>query len=1102
MKVLRYSALAAVAMFAAACGDKVTVAGPTAVTLTSTTTTTTTPVVPGKVNSISVAPAAVTLAVGQAVTLVAAVNADAGVATTHTWSTSDATKVTVSTAGLVTAVAATPGVAICATSTVNVGVKGCGSVVVTAATAVTPATVTIAGVFGTSLTAPITPTSVRGVVTVQANVDPGTQVVTKVYLRLGTTVVDSQILTAAQSAALRYASENAGATTAEVDQAEVSSTILLSVNTAAYNATTGAVSFLNSASQALSVQLFTSGVTTAASTATYSTSLTLDNLDIVLGSWTWPTGSVIANDAAGYSWRSFKGGNASLTITPVLYTGKTVNSLTASYVYFSNSLAWGATSGAATTTSAGYCNVALAAVSSCTILPTTADTAQVKTSTTAPATFTFGLYDREMLRGTSNANVTTPPAPTVNLGYTDGSSSSGITLTAPAGASLAVRIDNRGPAAPTIIGPKNRGGIVGDATILQTTALTSTIGIRPAVTLVRTDSGKLISAVTDADSGVSFGATATDLRGVTFKTFRNGGGATATTDTSLATTEVTSGDLSGLTEGMNYGIQVVTYDALGNPSTDYATGAVVAGAIRTRGFVNTGVSAAQWRMIVDNTAPVSAWAGIANGDWSAADTATTASFAAGAMNYFFTNTEANAGTDSVLACGYQNVSNTMTAAEYIGGGSGTACARRVAGTSTGTNRSIMTATKQLNQFASAAATPAGFGATPGQMVISQQHYDAAGNIGNRITRVVLYDDGVPTASAATIATVLLGDTPSVASFLNDGMSVANYAVEFMHNTLLAQSTHVTSHVGTVLMPGLSATPGVPIFRGPLTSTTDAISTSPYTKFLNQNVAISAPAFQYLSVVGAGAVVNGTPSLVADALLASSVGYRVFAQDHAGNRTVGSVPVAPTISNLFNTAALTGAGLSPIGGASGAVTSMVLDPNYTYSTNYAGSASAVTGGAVLSSSVRLKVTYYQRHDQTSAFFNGQVSATGWKYCTGRTETLGGTPIMNGVSVMGEGSIPQATTAPTVSLYLPVRAGLTGGASGNTVQWYADATELSSVTVVGTPKNNCGDLITKTFTVTVTPTERTYQNWTSGAAIWVIKHSNGFASFLPMGIGYNK
>ncbi len=153
MRIIR-SAIVVAAVFVAACGDKVTV--PAAVTTIPTT-------VAPKVNSVSVAPTIATMNIGDAITLTAAVNADVGLATTVTWASSDQTKASVTAAGVVTAVAATPGVAICATSTVDTGKKGCATVVVAAAAipaangvTVTPAAATI-GVGGsitlTSVTA-------------------------------------------------------------------------------------------------------------------------------------------------------------------------------------------------------------------------------------------------------------------------------------------------------------------------------------------------------------------------------------------------------------------------------------------------------------------------------------------------------------------------------------------------------------------------------------------------------------------------------------------------------------------------------------------------------------------------------------------------------------------------------------------------------------------------------------------------------------------------------------------------------------------------------------------------------------------------------------
>ena len=132
----------------------VTAVAPGAVTISATSegktgTVSFTVLAPARVNSVSVAPATATLTIGQTTTIVATVSADAGVPTTVTWSTSDATKATVDAAGKVTAVAAAPAVAICATSTFDATKKGCASVAVTAApvpvatVTVTPATANV-----------------------------------------------------------------------------------------------------------------------------------------------------------------------------------------------------------------------------------------------------------------------------------------------------------------------------------------------------------------------------------------------------------------------------------------------------------------------------------------------------------------------------------------------------------------------------------------------------------------------------------------------------------------------------------------------------------------------------------------------------------------------------------------------------------------------------------------------------------------------------------------------------------------------------------------------------------------------------------------------
>lgn len=109
----------------AACGDNVTPPPPPPLT----------------VRSVSVAPSPVTIGLGATVQMVASVNADAGVLTTVTWSTGQASVATVSAAGLVTGVSV-GSVAITACSTVTTSV--CGSATVTvSSSAATVASVTV-----------------------------------------------------------------------------------------------------------------------------------------------------------------------------------------------------------------------------------------------------------------------------------------------------------------------------------------------------------------------------------------------------------------------------------------------------------------------------------------------------------------------------------------------------------------------------------------------------------------------------------------------------------------------------------------------------------------------------------------------------------------------------------------------------------------------------------------------------------------------------------------------------------------------------------------------------------------------------------------------
>jgi len=1050
MHFSRKTILVVGAAMLAACGDKVSV-------VQYTPPPTTAPVL--KVNSVDVAPLTATLTIGQAITLTAAVNADVGVATTVSWSAS-AANVTVTSAGVVTAVTATPGVAVCATSTVDAGKKGCATIVVSAVVPPVGASISINSITQTGTTNTVNPSNVTGNIDITLNVNPGNQTVSKIVLLVGGVRQDSQMFSAAQSAALRYAGDQAVAAQSTFPQ------VMFTVNTAGYNATTGVANYANG-NKAISAQLYVAGTTSAASTATAASNLAFNNTDAVYGTWTLPTTNVKAADALGYQWVSLGGGNLVLNVTPVIYSGKTASSVTVKYTNFNNTAKVSCASRITAGTS-GACFSATAF----------GDTASVKTLTTFPATATFALFDRDMIRGGGDVNVVTPLVPTFNIIFTDGSSLSDANLTAPAGTTLALRIDNVAPADLTVSAP-----IRGSATVLRTA---DSWNARPGTTLTDADSSSMITAI-GADNGVSNGAVFNgDLRGTNWKVFTSAGSTTTTDSSNVGTTAITTA--ASLTEANYYCVRVQSFDKLGNGSL-YPDATIKSGAQTTTTCPAFGKQTRG--TTVDNTAPVDAFAGVANGDFSVSDTAFTAGFGAGVLNYFYNVTDNNNLTDSVSVCYYQNVSNVMTAAEYIGGAAATACSRRVAGTGTGTNKAIQTATAQFNQITSAGT----LGGNPGQIVISVQSYDKAGNTGNRVSRVVLWDAGVPTVTAASSPAVLLGDAPAVSSFINDGMSISNYALELGNNTSFAYASNIAFAVGTVTNGESGAK--APIFRSAYTASGDLISTVPLTKFLNVVGSATAPAFQYLTQYNAAAV-GGSVSEQTDALLAASVGYRFLALDQVGNRSLGGTLAVPTISNTF---ALTGAATSPISGASGAITSVGVDAGFTYSTDYAATTSAIGGSRVASSTLRLKVTYYPKHDQTSTFWNNKVSATGWVYCSGRTAATGGSPLMNGASAVSESVGIQSVTAPSVSLYAPVTAGAT---NQSTLEFVGNATLLSSATVPGTPKNSCGDLITNTYSITFTATNRAFPlpNYRGGSVVFVVRHGGGFATFFPIGIAVSQ
>ncbi|HEY5490732.1 MAG TPA: hypothetical protein VIK25_06010 [Gemmatimonadaceae bacterium] len=341
MNFSRKLILVAGAALLAACGDKVTVAPPLA------------PVPPvTKINSVDVAPLTATITAGTTISYSVAVNADAGVAFTTAWTTSNSA-LTVDANGKIvtTATTAAGSYGVCAEATAGTQkVKGCATLVVTAPTSPTtnPATVSIQSITSGSLFTVVDQSNVSGQIDVTLNINPGNQVINKVELWVGNgasaILAGSQSFTAAQAAALRFSADQAVAAQTTFPQ------IVFSVNTACYEGLStycnalkgttdlaGTPAWLNG-TQAVQAKLYTTPITTppvTAATASAVQTLTFNNVNTFVNNSTFypivtAGGATLnrANSTLGYQ---FTRGDITASIIPVSFTGDTLSSMSLNF---------------------------------------------------------------------------------------------------------------------------------------------------------------------------------------------------------------------------------------------------------------------------------------------------------------------------------------------------------------------------------------------------------------------------------------------------------------------------------------------------------------------------------------------------------------------------------------------------------------------------------------------------------------------------------------------------------------------------------------------------------------------------------------------------
>jgi hypothetical protein len=760
-------------VFSAACGDKVT------------------QVVPTGVASVSVSPGTATLNINQSITLTASINmADASAPPVPTWTSSDPAKVSVTQGSANTTIvglAATPGVAVCAAAG---GKSGCATVLVTAAPAVIPATVSIASItVGGNINAPVNPANVVGGIDVRANVSPGNETVSKVVVLVGTTRADSQTFTAAQSAALRSAADEAVATQSAFPP------ILFSINTAKFSATTGVPTWVNG-NYAIAIQIFVAGNTTARATATYQTPLTFNNVNTVIQTTTF-TGGASATSTGGFSYKS---GTMVASVLPVIYSaGVTMKVGTITF-------------GAAGCDATGPRTVALVAPTTGNAWTGTFTTGAATNETPALGTNFLG-YEFRTAAGACAAVIATGEGFTITAEDSNGNTF--VPGVAPSNAAAnTFRVDNVAPPQPilnynvlaALSLPNGRtGGWLNDAVTfngLATSALTDALNAGAGTT----SNGLICNNLSAfAQNNCLVGNTAPADLGVGGVTFAVSAAASSSPTTAGAATSLTSATTlpPSATNATNCGI-AYSIDALGNKSPIYTNAnltaiatAVISGSNQTCANLIAGASGftAQRNVLrfgVDRAAPTIAFDASSLAANARINTATLA----GEFVVTVADTGAlgNSGMNPIGA-GTTSGPVLMNMSRHRADGTATRDATGASSGATLVNTGVVYAAPLGSSSITAQST---VGASAGYWTVSVLAQDAAGNQSATLTRTVVGDNSAVIGTSPAVPATITGAFSS-ASFLNDNLSIRDfyYTVGF-GSALIVPATITVAAAPTVV----------------------------------------------------------------------------------------------------------------------------------------------------------------------------------------------------------------------------------------------------------------------------------------------------------------
>ncbi len=748
MRVLRSSLfVAATAIIAAACGDKVNIVQPTN-TL--------------KIESVIVAPNPATITAGTSVQLTAAVSADAGITTTVVWSTSNSAVATVSQSGLVAGVAS-GSTGICATaSTTTTGVasvENCATVNVSPASTTVNAVLQIASItVAGNLNAPVAvpPGVVAGQINVSVNLNPGTERMDSVVVMVNGISAGTQTFSSGQAAALRAAADAA-------NQA-LQSTLVFSINTAAYAtagcatqiAPCGTPTFLNGPATISVVGYGHQGATVAQNTSSQGVALLFGNADGWIVAQTLGAGTNTATSAAGFVYKGGVNGSVTVTAVPVLYSGLAIASGNATF----------GTAACDGTGANPQRTLALTAP----VAPSLAWTAAfTRTANAATAAGNVNNYE-------FNAAACVAAKAAGGEGAAISNSLHSTTTTGPVGFALGstvpvVRLDDKAPGTPTLV---------------QNPRIRQNGWINAAVGLLSGNTGSAATANNVINTGINPGTQGAADAGVGGGGFQLrvaatgvGGivdGARAATPLTSATVAIGTGPLAPTLAGTSLCGIFTAIDALGNESNLPAAGTVcTVPAVASNQFTAAGVGNEQFGVDIAPPTITLGPGGIA-------------ASTAGAGN-----TGANVGTEfqvSVLDTGSIGNAGMLAGGPVLGtvtvrtAAAGLTAAQLCPVGTPGATPGLCTASATgiagvafplVNTTTIAAQTIIGY------YTLNAQSVDAAGNVStNTVTRVVDYNPAanVPALTASLYSTPLTGPTATFTATGSSGNTTVNGPTTF------------------------------------------------------------------------------------------------------------------------------------------------------------------------------------------------------------------------------------------------------------------------------------------------------------------------------------